>query len=406
MGQGGDLDQIFQDLKVVDAASFLAGPGAGTVMSDFGADVIKIEPLHGDGYRNLRGNYPVDYNWQLTSRNKRSIALDLDRSEGRDVLRRLLSDADVVLVNFVGEQLSRFGLEYEEIKRDNPRLIYAHLTGYGSSGPDAEKRAFDSTAWWARTGMMDLVREPGQDPLMGVPGFGDHSSAMSLFGAIMLGLYRRERTGEGSYVSTSLVANGVWANGMQLQGVIAGFDLGEKRQQQGWSNPFTSVYGTSDDRFVLLTVINPGREWPHLCKALGHEEWLEDERFAEMRTLFRNRLALIEMIGEATRKLTLVELEATLEAHRVTFGVVSKMSEVVEDPHLRANEIIVETGSDDETYPVTIASPISVAEESKRSSGPAPEVGEHSTEILAELGLPESQIAELIASGVVGQHRA
>lgn len=400
------MQQIFQDLRVIDAASFLAGPGAGTVMSDYGADVIKIEPLHGDGYRKLVGNFPVDYNWQLTSRNKRSIALDLDRSEGRAVLRRMLLDADVVLVNFVGEQLNRFGLEYEEIKRANPRLIYAHLTGYGTAGPDASKRAFDSTAWWARTGMMDLVREPGQAPMMGVPGFGDHSSAMSLFGAIMLGLYRRERTGEGSYVSTSLVANGVWANGMQLQGVIAGFDLGEKRQQQGWSNPFTSVYGTSDDRFVLLTVINPDREWPQLCKALGHEEWLEDDRFADLRTLFRNRVELIEMIGTATGELSLAELTATLDAYAVTYGVVHRMSEVVEDVHLRANEIIVETGSDDETYAFTIATPISMAEEPKRSSGPAPEIGEHTTEILAELGMAEAEIAELIDAGVVGQYRS
>jgi len=398
------MDQIFQDLRVIDAASFLAGPGAGTVLSDFGADVIKIEPLQGDGYRTLKGNYPVDYNWQLTSRNKRSLALDLDRREGREILHRLLADADVLLVNFVGEQLKRFGLEYDHIRRDNPRLIYAHLTGYGLTGPDAAKRGFDSTAWWARTGMMDLVRDPGQAPLMGVPGFGDHSSAMSLFGAIMLGLYRRERTGEGSYVSTSLVANGVWANGMQLQGVIAGFDLGEKRQQKGWSNPFTSVYGTSDDRFVLLTVINPGREWPQLCRALGHEEWLHDERFADLRTLFRNRHALIELIGAATRMRTLAELTAALDAHGVTHGVVSRMTEVVTDEHLRANGIIVATGSDDETYPATIASPIHVDQVPKRSAGPAPQIGEHSTEILTELGLAAADIEALINAGVVGQH--
>lgn len=398
------MEHIFEDLRVIDAASFLAGPGAGTVMADYGADVIKIEPLQGDGYRSLKGNYPVDYNWQLTSRNKRSIALNLDSEDGRGVLRKLLVDADVLLVNFIGEQLTRFGLEYEDVRRDNPRLIYAHLTGYGTTGPDAMKRGFDSTAWWARTGMMDLVRDPGQAPIMGVPGFGDHSSAMSLFGAIMLGLYRRERTGEGSYVSTSLVANGVWANGMQLQGVIAGFDLGEKRQQQGWSNPFTSVYGTSDERFVLLTVINPGREWPQLCKALGHEEWLADERFVDIRTLFRNRLELIEMIRAITASLTLDELTDRLDAHAITYGVVSQMSEVVTDPHLRANDIIVATGSDDESYPTTIASPIAVAEEPKRSAGPAPEIGEHSSEILTELGMPEADIAALIATGVVGQH--
>jgi formyl-CoA transferase len=164
------------------------------------------------------------------------------------------------------------------------------------------------------------------------------------------------------------------------------------------------VYGTNEDRFVMLTVINPGREWPQLCKALGHDEWLEDERFVDMRTLFRNRLALIEMIGAATGQLSLAELTATLDAHAVTHGVVNQMSEVVHDVQLRANEIIVATESDDETYPFTVASPISVAEEPKRSSGPAPQIGEHSSEILAELGLPESDIAHLIEAGVVHQH--
>ena len=201
------------------------------MLGDYGADVIKIEPLQGDGYRTLKGGYPIDYNWQLTSRNNRSLALNLDSAEGRDILQQLVRGADVLLVNYVGAQLRRFGLEYEALRADNPRLIYGHLTGYGTKGPHASKRGFDSTAWWARSGMMEMVRDPGQQPIMGIPGFGDHSSAMALFGGIAMALYRRERSGEGSYVATSLAANGVWANGMGLQGVIAGFDLAEKRQQ-------------------------------------------------------------------------------------------------------------------------------------------------------------------------------
>jgi formyl-CoA transferase len=398
------MDHLFDGLKVVDAASFLAGPGAGTVLSDFGADVIKVEPLHGDGYRTLKGNYPIDYNWQLTSRNKRSIALDLDQEEGREVLRTLMADADVLLVNYIGEQLDRFGLAYEMVRQHNPRIVYAHLTGYGTEGPDAAKRGFDSTAWWARTGMMDLVRDPGQAPLIGVPGFGDHSSAMSLFGAIMMGLYRRERTGEGSYVSTSLVANGVWANGMQLQGVIAGIDLGAIRQEKGWTNPFTSVYGSSDGRYVLLTVTNQAREWPALCKALGHREWLEDERFADFRTLFRNRVELIRLIGDATQTMTLRELTEALDAHGITYGVVSQMAEVVDDPHLRAAGIIVDTASPDESYAATIANPINMAETPKRSHGRAPDIGEHSREILREHGFSDAQIDELERCRVIGQH--
>ncbi|MBH81505.1 MAG: hypothetical protein CMQ49_13445 [Gammaproteobacteria bacterium] len=396
------MGKLFDDLKVVDAASFLAGPGAATVLGDYGADVIKIEALQGDGYRTLKGSHPIDYNWQLTSRNKRSVALNLDEADGRGVLHRLVQDADVVVVNYVGSQLARFGLEYETLKALNHRLVYAHLTGFGTKGPDASKRGFDSTAWWARSGMMEMVREPGQQPLMGIPGFGDHSSAMALFGAIMMGLYRRERTGEGGYVATSLAANGAWANGMSLQGVIAGFDLAEKRQQKGWLNPFSSVYPTSDGRHVLLTIINPDREWPLLCAALGHDEWLDDPRFATLRDLFRNRADLISAVASVTGQLTLDDLCVRLDQARVTYEVVRRMSEVVQDEQLFANDILVRTGSDDPSYPVTIANPVTVAGEGKRSSGPAPAVGAHSVEVLKEHGFSGDQIDELIGRGVVG----
>ncbi len=402
MAAGLVMGKLFDDLKVVDAASFLAGPGAATVLGDYGADVIKIEALQGDGYRTLKGSHPIDYNWQLTSRNKRSVALNLDEADGRGVLHRLVQDADVVVVNYVGSQLARFGLEYETLKALNHRLVYAHLTGFGTKGPGASKRGFDSTAWWARSGMMEMVREPGQQPLMGIPGFGDHSSAMALFGAIMMGLYRRERTGEGGYVATSLAANGVWANGMSLQGVIAGFDLAEKRQQKGWLNPFSSVYPTSDGRHVLLTIINPDREWPLLCAALGHNEWLDDPRFATLRDLFHNRADLISAVASVTGQLTLDDLCVRLDQARVTYEVVRRMSEVVQDEQLFANDVLVHTGSDDPSYPVTIANPVTVAGEGKRSSGPAPAVGAHSVEVLKEHGFSGDQIDDLIGRGVVG----
>ncbi|MFB3104968.1 MAG: CoA transferase, partial [Pseudomonadales bacterium] len=142
------MDLLFADLKVIDAASYLAGPGAATVMADYGADVIKVEPLSGDGYRTLAGNSRTDPNWQLTSRNKRSIALDLTKKDGRGVLQRLLEDADVLIVNFFDDQLERFGIDYASVKRLNPRLIYARMSGYGTKGDEARTRGFDSTAWW------------------------------------------------------------------------------------------------------------------------------------------------------------------------------------------------------------------------------------------------------------------
>lgn len=391
----------FAGLRVIDAASFLAGPGAATVLGDFGADVIKVEPLGGDGYRTLSGGYVVDYHWQLTSRNKRSIALNIDSAEGRDIVHRLVRDADVFLVNFFPRQLARFGLRYEDLEAINPRLIYAHMSGYGSEGPEAERRAFDSTAWWARSGMADLVRDPGQPPVMGAPGFGDHSSAMALFGAVAMALYTRERTGRGSQVASSLIANGIWANAMQVQGAIAGFDLAARRRKKGWLNPFTAVYGTADERHVVLGVTNPLKEWPQLCAAMGHPEWLQDPRFADHATIMRNRRALIEAIRAVTGAMPLEELVAALDANDITYGVVSYLDELIDDPQLKAAGILVPTGSEDEYYPQTVANPIRMDGAARRDAGPCPGVGEHSAEILAELGFAEQQVATLAQQGVV-----
>ncbi|MCB1684100.1 MAG: CoA transferase, partial [Pseudomonadales bacterium] len=363
--------------------------------------VIKVEPPGGDGYRTLSAPYRVDYNWMLTSRNKRSIAIDLTQVAGQAVLQKLLGDADVFVVNYFDDQLARFGIDYERVRTLNPGIIFARLSAYGSRGPEADKRGFDSTGWWARTGMMDLVRDQGQAPVMGAPGFGDHSSAMSLFGAIMLGLYRRERTGEDCFVETSLLANGVWANGMQVQGAIAGFDLGRLRQEKGLQNPFTSVFATGDGRHVLLAVINVMKEWPRLCRALDREQWLGDERFADFRTLMRHRLALKALMADVFAALSLAEVRARLEAEQVTFSVVQNLDEVIEDPQARAAGVVVETGSEDPDYRLTVASPIEMRGVAKRAPGGAPAVGEHSIEILRALGHTAEEIAQLLEQGAV-----
>ena len=191
------MEHFLEDLVVVDAATFLAGPGAATMLGDFGAKVIKIEPPSGDGYRGLVGRYPVPYHWLLTSRNKESLALDLSKDSGQALLHQVIAKADVMTTNFMRSQLERYQLTYPTLKAINPRLVFGHITGYGDEGPEADRRAFDVTGWWARSGMMEFVRDPDQTPLMPAPGMGDHSTATALFGAIMSGLYKRERTGEG-----------------------------------------------------------------------------------------------------------------------------------------------------------------------------------------------------------------
>ena len=392
---------ILAGLRVIDAASYVAGPAASTVMADFGADVIKIEPPEGDSYRRLAARHRTDYNWQLTSRGKRALALDLKQAEGQAVMHNLVKQADVLVVNFNARQLAEYQLQYELLRQLNPRLIFAQITGYGSRGPDRNKRAFDLAAWWARTGIMDMMKPLGGAPVNGVGGVGDHASAMSLYGVTMMALYDRERTGQGASVSTSLVANGAWSNGMQLQGVIAGFDLGLMLEAQGYRNPFVLAYVTRDNRYIVLVGPAPAREWPRLCRALGHPEWLADARFVDMQAIMQRRDEVRALFAAAFARVTLDAMVAALEAEDVTFSVLEKNRDVVRDAHLIENEVIVKTDSEHPDYQWTVASPIQVAGQHKRVSTEAPAIGAHSRQIMAELGYAEAEIERLLAAGII-----
>ena len=395
------MEHFLEDLVVVDAATFLAGPGAATMLGDFGAKVIKIEPPSGDGYRGLVGRYPVPYHWLLTSRNKESLALDLSKDSGQALLHQVIAKADVLTTNFMRSQLERYQLTYPTLKAINPRLVFGHITGYGDGGPEADRRAFDVTGWWARSGMMEFVRDPDQTPLMPAPGMGDHSTATALFGAIMSGLYKRERTGEGCHVSTSLAANGVWANGMALQGVAAGNDLAEHRQQAGWVNPLSAAYGCADGSYLVLTMINTAREYPQLCAALGHPEWLEDERFSDIRQAMRNRGDLQQMISDAFAQIDYAEAARRLDDEGITYSKVQTMSEVLVDPQLRAAGIVIETGDTQGDYELTISSPINMVGEVKKAPQRAPDIGANSLSVLRELDFAEDYIQSLIGAGIV-----
>ena len=219
-------DHLLEGIKVIDAASFIAGPSAATIMSDYGAEVIKIEPQSGDSLRNLitNGRMPVgpeNYCWELTSRNKKSISLNLKDVKAQNILLDLVKEADVFITNMPFPIRKKLKITAEDIMPHNESIIYASLTGYGEVGPDADRTAYDSMAWWARSGLMDFVRPSNNSPVAwSTPGMGDHPTGMALYGAIMTALYKRERTGEGSEVSTSLMSNGAWANGVFILSLI------------------------------------------------------------------------------------------------------------------------------------------------------------------------------------------
>ena len=371
-------------------------------MGDFGATVIKIEPPEGDRYRTLKGAYDIDYNWLLTSRNKKGIAIDLKRDEGIRLVHELVQKADVFITNFIGEHITRYQYEYERLANINPRLIYGHVTGFGTKGSDVGRRSFDATAWWASSGLMEFVRDKDVKPVASAPGMGDHATSMSLFSAIACALYKRERTGKGSYVTTSLLANGIWSNGMALQGVIAGMDIGARKQATGLRNPFSSVYETKDGAFVLFSIVNASREWPQVARALNREEWLEDSRFSTMNEIIAHRYELIDMTQERIRELTLEELLPQLVEHDITHSHVKPMAEVVNYEQALVNEMVVSAEPESDDYPRTVMSPIAIENEKKVTPKRAPDVGADSIEILSKhLNRTSQQISTLIEQGVV-----
>jgi len=402
----GRLDQhVFAGLKVIDCASFIAAPATATVLSDFGAEVIKIEPPNsGDAYRqlpNLPGNPQCQQNfaWLLDNRNKKGLALDLLQPAGQAVLHRLIGGTDVFITNYPREVRKRFRLDYESLAPLNQRLIYASFTGYGETGAEADKPGFDVTTWWARSGLMDLLRtEAGAPPSRPVAGMGDHPSAMSLLSAILIALYMRERTGRGTHVGSSLLANGVWANGYMAQAALCGARIIDRPPREQGFNALSTYYRCRDDRWLILTLLNEERHWPALARALGRMDLLDDARFTTKPARLANSHDLIRILDGEFAKRDLAQWQDLLTAHGLVFDRVATVAEIADDKQMLDNDILVQCEGNEQ---LTISSPLFVRGADKVSPGRAPQLGEHSEAILREAGYDDAALKELRASGVV-----
>jgi len=396
---------IFDGLKVLDCASFIAAPAAATVLSDFGADVIKIEPPgSGDPYRNLPHlpGYPHsehNFAWLLESRNKKSLALDLTRPDARAVLYRLVAEADVFITNLPPAVRSKLGITYDHLAHLNDRLIYASFTGYGEKGEEANKPGFDSNAYWARSGLMDLVRaDEDTTPARSVAGMGDHPCAMAFYGAIVTALYKRERTGKGAHVSTNLMANGVWANGVLAQAKLCGAKFSRRRPRAQALNAVTNHYKCRDGRWIILSLLNEERQWPALARCLDREDLIADTRFTTKADRHAHSLELIRIFDEVFATKDLAEWRKLLDGNGLVFGVVGILDDIPNDRQLLVNEVLVPFEND---TMLTINSPIFIDGERKVAPRKPPGIGEHSDEVLRDAGYDEASIRELRASGAV-----
>ena len=401
------MARLLDGIRVIDAASFIAGPVATTVMADFGADVIKIEPPGGDTYRTRGAGYPpsdVNFPWIVDNRSKRGVAIDLRAQDGQRVLHHLVRTVDVFVTNTPLDARARLGVRYEDLEPLNPRLVYASVTAYGETGPEAGRPGFDSTALWARTGLMDLVRPSSQAaPTRSLPGMGDHPTGMSLFGAIMAALYQRERTGRGAMVSTSLMANGLWWNAIQVQGILSGARTEIRPPREEAVNALSNHYRCRDGHWFLLVHTADERRWEPFASAIGRGDLVADPRFVTVESRRTHARALIAILDEVFAKRDWDEWRAILEATGVAVGVVARLDDIPHDVQMRASDALVPIADPRAGAALTVNSPLSIAGQEKVPPAMAPAIGEHTVEVLRGAGVNEAEITRLLEARVIVQ---
>jgi len=400
---------LLAGLRVVELATMVMAPSAGVILADFGAEVVKVEPTGtGDLNRNWHRipGLPVSdfaYPFQVDNRNKKSVAVDLKTEAGYEVLLRLVEDADVLITNYRLRALERLNLEYETIRKINPRIVYALATGFGEKGEERHKPGYDSVSYWARSAIETQIF-PYEGWLRPFPyGAGDHPSGMALFAAIMTGLFRRQQTGEGGKVSTSLLANGAWSNSVMLQAQLCGARFREVRPRENSLNFVSLHYPTLDGRLMKLSIVNFDKYWKPFCQALSRPDIPADPRYATAEARAVNMSQLIHEITEVFKSRNLDYWHRQLEEADIPHAAVPTYEEAADDRQKAANDIIVPLDHPEFGAMRTVNSPFEVDGAPKIRPGAAPKLGQHTVEVLRQAGFSDSAIEEWLTLGIIEQ---
>ena len=400
MRPAGALDGV----RVVEVAGWMAAPGAAALMADLGADVIKVEPMRGDPVRGVirqpEVDPPLDAPFQMDNRGKRGIAVALDRPQGQELVRRLVDGADVFLNNLLGRRQAKFGLDADTLLARNPRLVHGTLTGYGLEGPDAARPGFDITAFFGRGGITQSITEPGEQAPRARPAQGDHAAALAMLSAVLAALRLVDRTGEGQVIDVNLLATAAWTMSTDLSSTLVdGQDplmLGRRRRRHALHESFR----TADDRWVLLFMPEP-HWWPRFCDTVGRPEWIEDPRLATIPARIENMPHVTDLMDELFASRTLAEWGALFDVAGLTWGPAALVSEVAADPHLAAVGAFPELQHPTAGTFRTVAAPMRLRGQDLTPRGPAPDLGQHTREVLTELGLDPGEVEALAADGTV-----
>jgi len=402
------MSQVFAGVRVIEVAQWWFVPAAGAVLADWGADVIKIEhPMSGDPQRGLvtSGLVPptggVNFMVEQPNRGKRSVGLDLGRPAGRDLLYRLVETADVFLTNFLPAARRRLAIEVDDLRRVNPRIIYVRGHGQGARGPERERGGYDAASFWCRGGIANALTPPGAGaPVMQRAAFGDSAGGMTVAGGVAAALFHRERTGEAAVVDVSLLGTAMWIMAPDIIATrLLGIDLPVSDRTQP-PNPIVNSYRTRDGRWLFLNMLQPDRYWPDLCRHLGRPDLIADPRFADGRARFEHRAECVRELDAIFAARTLAEWRGALADAEGVWAPMQSARELAEDPQAVANGYLPQVDRGVGTPFALVASPVQF-DETAPALRPAPELGQHTEEVLLALGLSWDEIAAAKEAGAI-----
>lgn len=398
---------MLEGIKVVEMATYIAAPGAGGIMADWGADVIKVEPLAGCPMRNfltniaaegLQGN-PV---FSLDNRGKKGVAINTATPEGVAAVKKLVEEADVFLTNVRPGGLERSGLDYENLKAVNPRLIYASVTGYGLEGPDRDRPGFDVAAFYARSGLGQISTPKGMEPAPLRMAVGDHVTSMATVSGILAALLDRQRTGKGRLVEASLLRTGIYSLGSDMSIQLMFGKLASSKSRHEAINPIANFFRTLEGHWITVVPRQGKIDWPAMCRVIERPELIEDERFATAKARRTNAAVLVDILDEAFASRDLEDWRGRLDAEDMIWAPLMHPSEVAEDPQAAATGAFVEVPEHDGNGSfMSPATPVRVHGVDDLPKGPAPDLGEHTVEVLQAAGYADDDIARLRSAGAI-----
>ena len=399
--------QPMAGIRVVEFASWLAAPSCAALLADMGADVIKVEPPGGETYRRLfealLGEGEIAPSYQFDNRGKRGVCIDLETEDGVALAHDLARQADIVITNLTRERLERYQLTDQHVHAFNPTAIYGVLSGYGTSGPDSDREAFDQTAFWARSGAMSVFGDRDDGPLISRGGYGDRTTALNLLAALLAALRVRDQTGEGQFVEVTLQRTGVWALATDTNSALYSREQPEKTSQKAPGNPIWNCYRTRDNRWLLLVMPMPVRYWPKFCAFAGREDWLTDPRFQSVLGLAEHAAEIVPDIDAMFAEHDLAHWAERLDAAGLIWEPMSELTEVVEDPALRERGAFSLVVHERAGAVEIVSAPFDIRGADIAVRGPAPDAGQHTREVAAELGLDKDRIDALFQAGVLSE---